>query len=42
MQTINSTPTVDDGVAYCLGGPAGILTSMATHPWMARRFGRKS
>lgn len=27
--------------AYCLGGPAGILTSMAIHPWMARRFGRK-
>lgn len=28
--------------AYCLGGPAGILTSMAIHPWMVRRFGRKS
>lgn len=28
--------------AYCLGGPAGILVSMAIHPWMVRRFGRKS
>ncbi|MDP3440978.1 MAG: hypothetical protein U0989_02625 [Azonexus sp.] len=28
--------------AYCLGGPAGILTSMLIHPWMARKFGRKS
>lgn len=27
--------------AYCFGGPAGILTSMAIHPWMVRRFGRK-
>lgn len=27
--------------AYLLGGPAGILTSMWIHPWMARRFGRK-
>ena len=27
--------------AYCLGGPAGILTSMAIHPWMVRRLGRK-
>lgn len=30
-----------DVAAYCLGGPAGILTSMAIHPWMVRRFGRK-
>ncbi len=28
--------------AYCLGGPAGILTSMYIHPWMVARFGRKS
>lgn len=27
--------------AYCLGGPAGILTSMYIHPWMVRKFGRK-
>lgn len=26
--------------AYLIGGPLGILTSMAIHPWMARRFGR--
>lgn len=28
-------------LAYCLGGPAGILTSMAVHPWMVRKLGRK-
>lgn len=28
--------------AYCLGGPAGILVSMWIHPWMVRKFGRKS
>lgn len=28
--------------AYLLGGPLGILTSMSIHPWMARKFGRKS
>lgn len=28
--------------AYCLGGPAGILTSMAIHPWMVAHFGRKA
>ena len=28
--------------AYCLGGPAGILTSMYIHPWMVSKFGRKS
>ncbi len=27
--------------AYLIGGPLGILTSMAIHPWMARRFGRR-
>lgn len=27
--------------AYLLGGPLGILTSMAIHPWMVRRFGRR-
>ena len=27
--------------AYLVGGPAGILTSMAIHPWMVRNFGRK-
>lgn len=27
--------------AYLLGGPLGILTSMAIHPWMVRRLGRK-
>lgn len=27
--------------AYCIGGPAGILTSMYIHPWMVRKFGRK-
>lgn len=26
--------------AYCLGGPAGIVTSMLIHPWMVRKFGR--
>jgi hypothetical protein len=29
-------------IAYLVGGPAGILTSMLIHPWMARRFGRRS
>ena len=29
-------------LAYCLGGPAGILTSMAVHPWMVARFGRRA
>ena len=28
--------------AYLLGGPLGILTSMAIHPWMVRKFGRRS
>lgn len=28
--------------AYCLGGPAGIYVSMLIHPWMVRKFGRKS
>jgi len=27
--------------AYLIGGPAGILTSMAIHPWMVQNFGRK-
>lgn len=27
--------------AYLTGGPLGILTSMAIHPWVVRRFGRK-
>ncbi len=27
--------------AYLLGGPLGIWTSMAIHPWMARRFGKR-
>ena len=27
--------------AYLLGGPLGIVTSMAIHPWMVRRLGRK-
>ena len=27
--------------AYLLGGPLGILTSMAIHPWMVRRLGRR-
>lgn len=27
--------------AYLLGGPCGILTSMAIHPWMVRRFGKR-
>ena len=27
--------------AYLTGGPLGIVTSMAIHPWMARRFGRR-
>lgn len=29
-------------VAYLTGGPLGIVTSMAIHPWMARRFGKRS
>jgi hypothetical protein len=29
-------------VAYLVGGPAGILTSMLVHPWMARKFGRRT
>jgi len=28
--------------AYLIGGPLGIVTSMAVHPWLARRFGRKN
>lgn len=28
--------------AYLFGGPCGILTSMAIHPWMVARFGRRS
>lgn len=27
--------------AYLCGGPLGILTSMAIHPWMVTRFGRQ-
>lgn len=27
--------------AYLLGGPLGILTSMAIHPWMVRKCGRR-
>lgn len=27
--------------AYLLGGPCGILTSMAIHPWMVRKFGKR-
>lgn len=27
--------------AYLSGGPVGILTSMAIHPWMVRRFGKR-
>jgi len=37
-------PGPTDGLevaAYLLGGPLGILASMAIHPWMARKFGRK-
>ena len=30
-----------DVVIERIGGPAGILTSMAIHPWMVARFGRK-
>ena len=26
-------------IAYLAGGPAGILTSMAVHPWMVAKFG---
>jgi len=29
-------------IAYLTGGPAGILTSMAIHPWMVKKFGRKT
>lgn len=29
-------------LAYLAGGPAGILTSMAIHPWMVQKFGRKT
>lgn len=29
-------------LAYLVGGPAGILTSMAIHPWTVRKFGRKT
>lgn len=28
--------------AYCIGSPAGILASMYIHPWMVRKFGKKS
>lgn len=38
-------PGPTDGLevaAYLIGGPAGILTSMLIHPWMARKFGRKT
>lgn len=28
--------------AYLVGGPLGILTSMAIHPWMVRKFGKKT
>lgn len=36
-------PTSDlELAAYCIGGPAGILTSMYIHPWMVRKFGKKS
>lgn len=27
--------------AYLIGGPLGILSSMAIHPWMARKFGKR-
>ena len=27
--------------AYLLGGPLGIITSMAIHPWMVRKFGKR-
>jgi len=42
---LKTMPGPTDGLkmaAYCLGGPAGILVSMAIHPWMVRKFGRKS
>lgn len=29
-------------VAYTTGGPLGIYASMCIHPWVARRFGKKS
>lgn len=29
-------------VAYMTGGPLGIYASMCIHPWVARRFGKKS
>ncbi len=28
--------------AYLMGGPLGVVTSIAIHPWMARKFGRRS
>lgn len=28
--------------AYIVGGPLGIYTSMRIHPWMVRKFGKKS
>lgn len=28
--------------AYLIGGPLGILASMAIHPWMVRRLGRSA
>jgi hypothetical protein len=28
-------------LAYLIGGPAGILASMALHPWLIARFGRR-
>lgn len=29
-------------VLKVMPGPLGIVTSMAIHPWVARRFGRRS
>lgn len=29
-------------VAYMTGGPLGIWVSMCIHPWVVRRFGKKS
>ncbi|KAF0205516.1 MAG: hypothetical protein FD173_959 [Gallionellaceae bacterium] len=31
-----------DSMAYMTGGPLGIYTSMCIHPWVVRRFGKKS
>lgn len=29
-------------VAYMTGGPLGIFASMCIHPWVVKRFGKKS